>query len=213
MLTGPLLRVMAIASVSLSLLAGGGCAMLSPSGERLVSTGITPSPDAPPWVTDGAGRVQADGDLVFVGRGLGENVLDERGAYNAARDHAAAQLARMVISEVHSRSGYTERRRGPGFFPARQQLHSDDFRTIDETMLHTDAMVHRLRERDLYWERWLVRRAGDQYKCWVLMTISERDFDELVEQNLARLDADGPRRAELPPQNERSTAQFTIVAH
>ena len=205
MLTGPLFRVLAIASLSISLIGATACA----SGERLVGVGITPSEDAPSWVTEGAGRVDADGQYVFVGRGLGHNVLDEKGAYNAARDHAMAQLAHTVATEVETRTGYVDQRRGPGFIPRRQDVDTDGVRSIDQAMLSTDALARNLREQGLYWERWSVRRSGTRYKCWVLMTIDAQEVEQLVQKNLARLEE---RDRDFDPTTaERPYRAFDVV--
>ena len=55
--------------------------------------------DAPAWVT-GAQAAGDPGRVYFVGRSLAYNVLDERGAYDAAVAHAQEQAARYIEEAI-----------------------------------------------------------------------------------------------------------------
>jgi hypothetical protein len=177
-----------------------GCANYQVETETLHQVGIT-AEDAPGWVKGIPGKNNDPGRLYFVGRGIGFNVLDERGAYDAARDHAIEQLARQVYSRVrHNTSDYDGDLdvqflpdEGGCFF----DMGSSDVRD-NNVMWHkkcatiaTDALAGRMVEEEVYWERWEVienperpfcctDRRMTRWKCWVLMSVSQGDFDYLA---------------------------------
>lgn len=162
--------------------------------EKFVRSGIC-QPGAkgvPPWVQ---GRLpKSDDEIYFVGRGMGYNVLDERGAYDAAVDHVLEQLAKQTASWVSSQMREGDVRTfkpgsgnlfvlGPGkgnrFLPGEKS--KQGLKAAVKTT--TEALVGDLTPRDIYWEQWYVEEMPEKpmaaslrmkrYKCWVLMSISK----------------------------------------
>ena len=164
------------------------------------------SDKAPAWV-NGGGLPHDTDRLFFVGRSLGMNVLHERAAYDAARDHAVEQLARQIGTRVRIVTDSSDVQRGVRYLPDGYSSDADDTDPDDNpgtprprsqhmsnvVRMASDAIAGRLVDQDVHWERWMVvenperpfdwaDRVLNRWKCWVLCSISRADFDELVAQ-------------------------------
>jgi len=131
------------------------------------------SGEAPAWVK---GRMPVDPEYIyFVGCGVGDNVLDEHAAHEAARRHATEQLARQVVTRVVQRTQRHGARKGHvsdadaliGLHsPIHRSWEHDDVKVAasrQQLQLITDAIVGDLEEREIYWERWLTRGADQRW--------------------------------------------------
>lgn len=169
--------------------------------ETLHQVGITAA-DAPDWVK---GIAPADRDpnrVYFVGRGIGFNVLDERGAYDSARDHALEQLARQLATRVTYFTHDVDDQHDTRFLPDEggcrlfwnwsdvQSNHNHNL--LKDAKLWTDTIAGHMAEEEVYWERWEVKENPEQmfccadrrmtrWKCWGLFSVARADYDALVE--------------------------------
>jgi len=175
-------------------LAGTGCA----PREEMLRSDMAGSPEAPTWV-DGQVPYEPD-ELFFVGRGGGEDVLDEQAAHREARADAMRQMAEQIATRVNLLFGTNDDRR-----ERERECHPEfwcqtfDTRVALKAKAATSALVGDLEERDVYWEQWAVRehpRYGytrrrpcwtdphgrlHRYKCWVLMAVPRDKFEQRVQ--------------------------------
>ena len=178
------------------------------------------SDDAPQWVKGELRQVASakygQGRIYFIGRGVGADVLDERGAYNAARDHALQQLAKQIATRVDvvvtesetyaaqdSEADSTTVMDKGAAFPWQRDEHMRA-RVSEEAMLTANALAGDLIEHESYWEEWAVNeRPGRwfgccrnvlRYKCWVLMSIARDRFERRVRETAQRLTEEAEQR-------------------
>ena len=183
--------------------------------ESLTRSGITTSEDAPAWVT-GEQVQRDDARVYFVGRGTGRNTLDERGAYNAARQHVVHQIAQLVHTSVkrHTEAEDTsygvrylgEQRgseAGTGLFSSRTMKREQLYQQLTTSEQHTvEAIVGGMVEEATYFEAWKIQedpqitaererpaRRIKRYKCWVLMSIDRDQLRRRIQDNLGRMRA------------------------
>lgn len=196
------------------------CAVLAgcDANEQLVRTGVHgPTEYAPDWVR---GRMPLDEEYIyFIGRGVGHNILDERGAYDGARDHVMQQIARQIATRieysVREQSGRgsatgeadsAEGSHGSGPWPW-GRIEGMSAEVASEALIATSALVGDVEEREIYWEEWRVNDRPDRwcsrkrgvmrYKCWVLMAIPRASFERRVAHTMAVLELEAQRRLTL----------------
>ncbi|MHC4982346.1 MAG: hypothetical protein ACYTF6_04155 [Planctomycetota bacterium] len=206
-------RPVNLAGITFSALAVGAILAGCGSGwqnytEKFVRSGICEpgGEDIPGWVQ---GPLPSNGDEVyFVGRGIGHNVLDERGAYNAAADHVVEQLAKHVATWVSLQAAESDLRSfAPGsgwplvpgpWWGNRFQPGERSRQNVEAAVgICTEALVGDLVPRDVYWEQWYVEEMPERpfpnslrmkrYKCWVLMSISRKAVETRVAATLEAL--------------------------
>ena len=141
-----------------ALLLSSGCSHYNnytenPEPDRSVCTS-----EAPDWVKRGVSFVEEDrggkgAQIYFVGRSVGYTALDERGAYNAAMDHAREQLALVISGRIHADATAIDHSHGIRHNPDEKW----DLKVYHDSYLRADALVGELLERQVYWERWDVR--------------------------------------------------------
>jgi hypothetical protein len=177
-----------------------GCANYQVETETLHQVGIT-AEDAPNWVKGIPAKDQDPNRIFFVGRGIGFNVLDERGAYDAARDHALEQLARQIYTRVSyvtkdKDADYSTRylpdQGGCCILAGMSDVYDNrPMSYVKCARLVTDALAGRMVEEEVYWERWEVienperpwcctDRRMTRWKCWALMSVSKEEMASLV---------------------------------
>lgn len=193
------------ASVLAACLGGCGGSNYQNYDEVFIRAGITDPrvEDVPDWVLDSPEHTPDE--LFFVGRGVGYNVLDERAAYDAARDHAIQQMARHIASCVVTRTREQDRRPGTPsralwsrrpltdsacrFLPG-ERVRQD----VDAiTKVTTAALAGDLEERGIYWEQWGMTEVPERaipsrvnrlrmkrYKCWLLMAVPRAKLDSRI---------------------------------
>jgi len=196
------LGVLALAAV----LAGCGSNWQNYS-EKFIRSGVCQpgGKTIPPWVQGQLPR--SDEEIYFVGRGVGYNVFDERGAYDGAVNHAVEQLAKQVATWVSIQGGEADVRMfAPGsgwllvpgprvgnrFLPGEQSKQ----KVRSAARMCTEALVGEMEPRDVYWEQWYIDEIPERplpaslrmkrYKCWVLMAIPRKAMTARV---LATLEA------------------------
>ena len=159
------------------------------------------SDQAPDWV---AGKIESQaGHIAFVGRGGGLNVLDERGAFDEALDHAREQVAAYVTTEVVRRASYQDASALGRLIP-----HPGGDAGLDPQMLTcatwaSNVVVGGVAASDQHWERWEVSRPRVEgglldngsysptfrrYKCWVLTQVDQATLDEYVTATMQLMD-------------------------
>lgn len=166
--------------------------------EAMIRSGITGDENAPAWVQ---GPTPHDpGMLYFVGRGGGEDVLDEQAAHRAARQDAMRQMAEQIATRVNVLFGVNDDRRqrerecSPGYW-----CETFDTRVALKARAATSALVGDMEEKGVYWEEWAVKEHPDmaysrgcdprtgmrdrlhRYKCWVLMAVPREKFEQRVQ--------------------------------
>ena len=193
------------ASVLAACLAGCGGSNYQNYDEVFIRSGITDPrvEDVPDWVMDSPEHTPDE--LFFVGRGVGYNVLDERAAYDAARDHALQQMARHIVSCVRVRSKELDQRTGthsPALWTRRPLIDSTcrflpgerAKQNVDAAAkLVTTALAGDLEERGIYWEQWGMTEVPERgirsrtnrlrmkrYKCWLLMAVPRGKLDSRI---------------------------------
>lgn len=164
--------------------------------------------DAPAWVT-GAQAAGDPGRVYFVGRSLAYNVLDERGAYDAAVAHAQEQAARYITSRVLIELKEMDSSDGVRYLPF-NDIHDRNHEKLNQELsknakIESDALVGMLREEAVYWQRWQVREEPERFlasfgfnrdrrmtrhKCWVRMSVSADKLESLLEATRAQLEAE-----------------------
>jgi hypothetical protein len=181
-----------------------GCANYQVQTETLHQIGITAA-DAPDWVKGISAQGQDPNRMYFVGRGIGFNVLDERGAYDAARDHALEQLARQLSTHVTYWTHDVDNDYATRFLPdeggccifcAMSDVRDNHPQKLEKcAKLWTDALAGHMVEEEVYWERWEVienperpfcctDRRMTRWKCWALFSVSRSDFDALAQASM-----------------------------
>ena len=199
--------------VGLALFASGCGSQWQNYEEGFLRAGIYNIETAPDWVRGDMSRVAKEhpGVIFFTGRGVGQNTLDERGAYDAARDHCLTQLAKQVATRVHARVVMRDDSQNLRFRPGEWvQQHLKH-----EVMSWTDALAGDLVDRSTYWEQWYLQEEPERiwpfsmlcsapqsrdcnrikrYKCWVLMSIDEDKMEARVARTaeLLRIQAARP---------------------
>ncbi|HUT02074.1 MAG TPA: hypothetical protein VM031_06440 [Phycisphaerae bacterium] len=165
------LRKAGIFAVVTLLILVAGCT----THEQLLRNSMARNPNAPEWVH---GRMPSEASLIyFVGRGVGRNVLDEQGAYQAARNHAIEQMALQIGSRVTIGLGRTATRRhataegdattygrritilpdGMAAAPFPWMRGEDYAANVNSgSALAADTLAGDLIEQDIYWEQWYV---------------------------------------------------------
>jgi len=178
----------AVALVSL------GCVNYQVQTETLHQVGIT-ADDAPDWVKSIAPPNRDPNRLYFVGRGIGFNVLDARGTYDAAHAHALEQIARQAATKVTHMTYDVDNDYATRFLPDEGSCgfwgvgSYSDVRDNHPMFLKkcaklwTEAMAGHMVEEEVYWERWVVGENSEplpRWKCWALFSVTKGDFDALV---------------------------------
>jgi hypothetical protein len=138
------------------------------------------------------GDLPSTNDAVyFVGRSVGYDVLDERGAYDAATAHARQQVAEFMATRVSSRMSEVDDSNGVRYLPrpaapgTPENLHQA---LTEKVCQFSDAVVGDLVTESQYWEQWDIREKPEKhlypykhrarrYKLWVLMSISREALD------------------------------------
>jgi len=220
----PYLAVMSVAMFGLVPFAGG-CAGSNWQNydEEFIRAGILgpDSENAPAWVRGEMPTGQdekAKDEIYFIGRGLGYNVLDERAAYDAARDHVIAQLGKQIATWVSERacegdvryfrpkSGYLAvcgAKHGNRFLPGEKSVQW----LRDAVKMCTEALAGDLVDRGVYWEQWYIQENPERprpdelrmkrYKCWVLMSISRQNMESRIQATLKALEITDAQPARL----------------
>ena len=183
-----------------ALFALSSCGTYSNYDETLLESMIY-SPSAPTWLTDGPS--QTDDEFFFIGRSVCYDVLDERRAFDMARDHALEQYGRMVRSEVHANSGHEEHLNSSRYLAA--EPYTQGHAAAGE--ISTSAVVGDLLEVDSYWEKYKItgccnlgicELAHVRYKCWVLLKVPAGRVASRIEET-AKLCAPKPAVVVEPP--------------
>lgn len=186
-------RLTCLAAVVIVALVLPGCgSMWQNYNEEFKHSGVSGDPAAPDWVK---GRMpNTPGEVYFVGRGVGYNTFDERGAYDEAVNHCLQQLGKQLGTRVMSRvvdvDSVTGRRFYPGtskygFTPRVEQV------LTQEIQMATRTLAGDLVDRGSYFEQWYLEQEPEvkcgvngqrmkRYKCWVLMSISQARLDARV---------------------------------
>jgi len=184
-MTGRLASLTAMFLVCFGLIAlTSGCAPQN-CRETFVRSGIC-GPDAKPpeWVQGKLPSTEPD-QIYFVGRGVAYNVLDERAAYDNARDHALQQLGKHIATWVSAREGESDVRQ---FSQGARFLKGESAKETLGTCarLTTEALAGDLVDREIYWEEWQVEKQSKphkedhglkRYKCWVLVSIDAKKVE------------------------------------
>ena len=171
--------------------------------QELLDGGMCNPDAAPAWVKSGVAVVDEE-NLYFIGRGIGYNILDERAAYDSARDHATEQLAKYILTRVQARMARGDERQfamETGWaFVGLVQGHQNRGRFLPgeraDQMLETSvraatkAVVGDLEDRAVYWEQWAVGEVPQRpfekplkmrrYKCWLLMSVPRGKLNERI---------------------------------
>ena len=175
-------------------------------------------PKAPTWVKGSAARMPGDdeGRVYFVGRGVGYNTFDERGAYDAARDHVLQQVGKQIATWVRVRAVEVDARnfrarekpwcvlvpyargdRGPRFLPGER---AEQLLAV-QVKLTTSALAGDLVDEGVYWEQWSISevpldrtllsntptRTMKRYKCWLRMSIDKQMLESRIQATLGAL--------------------------
>lgn len=161
------------------------------------------SASAPRWIMGPRNDEESDPDkYYFVGRSVGYNVFDERGAYDAAVDHVLQQLAKRVHTRVKAYTKDVDVSRRERFL-ARERVRQS---LKDVAKMRTDALARAVREEEVYWERWEISEEPRwpcfigrvlcrdcrmaRWKCWVLMSLDRDLFDDTIEDTWSLLEAE-----------------------
>jgi len=171
--------------------------------------------DVPAWVTGDPQEGLVPDEIAFVGRSIGFNVLDERAAYNSARDHVLQQVAAQVATWIGARAGEADRRwfdpksgwtlictskPQNRFLPGEQANQA----LCSAARACTQALVGDLVDRGTYWEQWYLEENPERhrpnelrmtrYKCWLRMSIKRQDLESRIQTTLKalRIDAGQP---------------------
>jgi hypothetical protein len=189
-------------ALTLTLAVLAGCGGPNIQSETFRSSGIAEGAAAPSWV-EGTPRLwaakaeQVNGQMMprvanaeqrvfFVGRAVGHNVLDERNAHQLAVDNAIRQAARQVMTRTREYRRRARKDSGVEFFPKAKYKAA----TAQHVLAKTDALTRAMQEHDVYWERWEVRHGESpgsgagltRWKCWVLMSVSQQQLEDLADQ-------------------------------
>jgi len=169
---------------------------------------------APTWVASTTPlNIEHSDYLYFVGRGIGYNTLDERSAYDNARDHAMQQLASYIGTHVVTNASEGDKRRfsmasgipfvlpskGNRFLPGEKSEQG----LSKLAYLVVDAIAGDLEDMGTYWEQYEIQelpprlcdkaRIATRYKCWVKMGVPKNSvikrIAEAQEQMAALADA------------------------
>lgn len=192
--------------------------------EAFVRVGIHGDASAPEWVQ---GDIpQATDTLYFIGNAVGYDVLDERGAYDAATAHARQQLAEFIATRVTSRVHEEDLSDGVRYLPrpaepgTPESLHQE---LSEEVCQITDAFVGDLVTVSKYWEQWDIREKPEKhlypynhrlrrYKLWVLMSIDRASLNRRVAETVTTLS----NEQSLRDANEalaNSRLRWTLTSH
>ena len=193
--------------------------------QELLGVGMCNPDAAPEWVRSGVAVADED-NLYFVGRGIAYNVLDERAAYDSARDHALEQVGKYIVARLEAAMAQYDRRtfametgwafwglvkghesRGR-FLPGERA----EQRLKTSARMCTEAVVGDLEDRAVYWEQWAVREVPQRpfekalrmkrYKCWLLMSVPRRKLEDRIcvtIQAVLAAAAGGPQICLPPP--------------
>lgn len=159
----------AVPAVAVLALVVTGCA-----SEKLVAK---KSP-APPWVK--AVPADTEEELIFVGTGLGDNILDERNARARAMEHVRTQIANSLDQTVIREATEIVEEEGA----AHRGADEDDAtysRMIEQRVKQAMSGV---RLEDFYWEKWqvdpgLFSRSFSKYKYYVKASIPREQYARL----------------------------------
>ncbi|HUT02075.1 MAG TPA: hypothetical protein VM031_06445 [Phycisphaerae bacterium] len=136
------------------------------------------------WVKEKKSGAKGQDLVYLVGRSVGRNVLDERNAYDLARNDALRQMARRIVTRVivdaqaaSGKSGSTAEADGATYAPMLGRISLDPIPFLpgavsapypwfrNETAVAqaavamkavTNAMVGDMEEQGVYWEKWYV---------------------------------------------------------
>jgi len=147
---------------------------------------------APTWVASTTPlNIEHSDYLYFVGRGIAYNTLDERSAYDNARDHAMQQLAGYIGTHVVTNASEADKRcfaiaSGiPFVWPSKSNRFLPGEKSKQGlsklAYLVVDAVAGDLEDMGTYWEQYELQelpprlfdkaRIATRYKCWVKMGV------------------------------------------
>ena len=210
-MTRPLhLTAVAFAAFALVVMAAGCGSDWQNYGEKHVRSGIC-RPDAkgvPRWVQ---GQLpKTEDEIYFVGRGVGHNVFDERGAYDAAVNNVMEQMGKQVATWVSAQAGQSDVRTfapGSGWLMVSGGCEGNRFlpgerssqKLASAARMCTESLVGELEARDVYWEQWYLEEMPERplpwslrmkrYKCWVLMSVPKKAMQARIATTLQALKA------------------------
>ena len=162
------------------------------SHEKLVQDMETrrPNENRPDWTINPP--TPANGKVFFVGRSLAVNVLDEKHGINEAMDDAIYQIARAAGADVKGHARIVDTRRGEAIRGKEQTEQPSQ----DEVRVDVDGTVIGIRQQDVFWERYSVRKKFGladilymdedekftRYKYYVLVSVPEAELKRLEEE-------------------------------
>jgi hypothetical protein len=122
----------------------------------------------------------ANGEVFFVGRSIGVNILDEKKPINQAIDDAAYQIARAIGANVTGQVRIIDSRSGEEI----KGTEKTDQTSRDEVVVDVKALISGMTQKDTYRELWQVREPDmakpvRRYKYWVLISFPEAELKRL----------------------------------
>ncbi|MCD6416548.1 MAG: tetratricopeptide repeat protein [Planctomycetes bacterium] len=152
-------------------------------------------------------------ELRFVGRAVGDNILDERLMRSRAMEDARAQIASRIATRIWTESADYLKERGAAHLGQDKVQRAEYVRRV-----HTRVkqQVHGVRLDGNYWEKWridpgLFSRAFTRYKYAILAGYPRAEYERKIEKYV-RLGQDQRRAHELIDQGRPRAAAELLEA-
>jgi len=168
------LRSASLCVLTLAFLLQAGCEPGLPSAgqdsDKLRPASLPDWADKQNWAQDGR--------KYFVGRALADHPLDEKNALDEALNHAIQNIATVAGSQLNLTTQWSQREGGdPGFGDT-----SREYSRNTRGELTVEGLVVNIQQEKVYWDRIKDSVITWQYRYFVLVSIAEQDFSNLVDQ-------------------------------